>query len=251
MWIFLPGGLLMPARTPNGGPEGTADPKFTNNGEYSMQVRSRVESHLSNFIRDYMEPMGLPYSDIEYTPQLDYNVRFYTTPQAFSEAIARAVLDIDFLKFKPTAERSVNGKPLYKDGEKYHGVLNSIWGTLTSLGAPGGSWGAKSSINPYGYEKASDYAGYAGRGIQLLERETLTEPSWWSGEDSSGELDYIPDTERRVQALLEDLAEIPTSQWGDELDYEDFALVKPYIADIRRQERRLERMARKARAKRR
>lgn len=242
MWIFLPGGLLMPARTPNGGVEGRADPKFTHDGEYTMQVRGRVDSHLSNFIRDYMEPMGLPYSDIEYTPQFDYNVRFYTTPEAFSKAMEKAVLDIDFLKFKPTAERSVNGKPLYKDGKKYHDVLNSIWGTLTSLGAPGGSWGTLSSSNPNGY---------VGHGGALLERDTLTEPDWWSGVDYGDELDYIPDTELRTQTLLADLTEIPTDQWEDELDSEDFALVKPYIAGIRRQERRLYKKARKARAKRR
>lgn len=249
MWIFTPGGLLMPARTPNGGIEGTADPKFTNDGEYTMQVRGRVESHLTNFIRDYMEPMGLPYSEIERTPQLDYNVRFYTTPEAFSKAVAQAVLDIDFLKFKPTAERSKGGIPLYKDGKAYHTVLNSIWGTLTRLGSPGGWWGARSHRNPQGYLPSSQYVGYGGSrpmtGASFYDRDTITEPDWWTGIDGADELDFVPSRERRVNNLLTDLAEIPVDQWEDELDSDDFALVKPYIPEIRKQEQRLQRMTRR------
>jgi len=152
MWLFLPGGLLMPSIVP----AGKGDPAYTNNGLWMMQVRGRVKSHLENFIRDYMEDGT--YSEIEATPQMDYNFRFYTTHEALAFAVAKSVLDIDYAKFKPTAERVDAEKvPLYKDGKEYHNTLNSIWSTVTKLGSPGGSWGAYSSTNPNGYKNARDY----------------------------------------------------------------------------------------------
>lgn len=152
MWLFLPGGLLMPSIVP----EGKGDPAFTNNGLWMMQVRARVKSHLENFIRDYMEDGT--YSEIEATPQMDYNFRFYTTHEQLALAVAKSVLDIDYAKFKPTAERTdKKGILLYPDGKAYHTTLNSIWSTVTRLGSPGGSWGAYSGSNPRGYKNAHDY----------------------------------------------------------------------------------------------
>jgi hypothetical protein len=88
-------------------------------------------------------------------------------------------------------------------------------------------------------------------GSSFLDRDALMEPDWWTGVEDEDESDYIPTRERRTQTLLADLAEIPTDQWEEELDSEDYALVKPYIPDVRRQERRLNKLARKARARRR
>jgi hypothetical protein len=151
MWLFLPSGLLMPAAVP----ADKADPVLTRDGTLLLQVRARVESHLTNFINDYMEEGK--YSDIEATPQMDYNFRFYTTHADFALAMAKAIVDIDYKKFKPTAEdRDIDGRLLYKDGKEYHGILNSIWGTLCKLNTPGGSWGRYSATNPNGYKSAKD-----------------------------------------------------------------------------------------------
>jgi len=240
MWIFVPGGLLMPARIPNGGSEGTADPKFTNDGEYTLQVRGRVDSHLQNFIRDYMKPMNLPYSEIEYTPQFDYNVRFYTTPDAFALAIAKAVLDIDYLKFKPTAERAE-----YKDGKAFHSVLNSIWGTVCQLGAPGGTWGAYSGINPNGYKPGkisrSSYRGWPS--FAKRDFETEPEPELWD------DMDYTPEKESYVSDLLSEMSDVPTNQWEDYLTSDDFELVKPYMKQAQRDERRFQKVIKKSQRK--
>ena len=171
MWIFLPGGLLMPSVVP----EGKGDPVLTNNGLWMMQVRAREKSHLENFIRDYMEDGT--YSDIEHTPQMDYNYRFYTTHEHLALAVAKSVLDIDYAKFKPTAERKdKDGQLLYKDGKKYHTVLNAIWSNVCQLGSPGGYYGALSKSNPNGYSSASEY-------YQYYSKPKGTSTSrWWDDE---------------------------------------------------------------------
>lgn len=139
-WIFLPGGLLMPAETPM-----DLAPHSYTQGIRNLQVRARAKSHLENFINEYMEPLGLDYSDIQATPGMDYNFRFYTRRGEFAQAIAASIIDIDYEKFKPEAERKdAAGKPLYAEGKEYHSVLNSIWGTVTRLGSPGGAWGSYS-----------------------------------------------------------------------------------------------------------
>lgn len=138
MWIFAPLGLLMPSNFP----ADKVSKEFVPDGsDFDLQVRARVESHLENFIRDYLVPMGLEHSAIEMTPQMDYNCRIYMSKADFAAALAAMVMDIDFQKFKPTAEdKDEAGKPLYKDGVAYHSVLNSIWGTVCGLGRPGGIW---------------------------------------------------------------------------------------------------------------
>lgn len=135
MWIFLPGGLLMPAAVPMN----KVDAKWTNGGEWNLQVRARTLSHLTNFIRDFMTEGT--YSEIQSTPEMDYNYRFYTSKVSFATAMASAMLQIDYQKFKPMAEdRYDDGTLKYMDGKEYHSVLNSIWGTVCRLGRPGGKW---------------------------------------------------------------------------------------------------------------
>lgn len=239
MWIFVPGGLLMPARIPDGASEGTADPAFTNDGEYTLQVRGRVDSHLQNFIRDYMKPLGLPYSEIEYTPQFDYNVRFYTTPEAFALAIGKAVLDIDYLKFKPTAERAE-----YKDGKAFHSVLNSIWGTVCQLGTPGGVWGAYSATNPNGYTPGLiSGSSRFGSWPSFHKRDFETEPELWD------DMDYTPEKEAYVSDLLSEMSDVPTDQWEDHVTHEDFELLKPYMKQAKRDERRFQKVIKKSHRK--
>lgn len=127
MWDFTPFGLLMPASVPMD----LADTAFTE-GKYDLQVRGRVAEHLQHFMDNYMEP-GTFHNELQLNPDMDYNCRFYTTREAYADAIRKVILEIDYEKFKPTAER-------YSWGKKYHDVLNSIWGNVTRLGAPGGKW---------------------------------------------------------------------------------------------------------------
>jgi hypothetical protein len=176
-WIFLPGGLLMPADTPMD----EANPHFTR-GYRDLQVRARVKSHLENFIFEYMEPLGLDYSDIEMTPDMDYDARFYTRRSDFALAIGQAMMDIDYHKFKPTAERKDSkGNLLYKDGKEYHSVLNSIWGTVARLGNPygGRSWGTGSWTAPKGKSSAATVtsSGYTPSTFGKVERVTPPRPS--------------------------------------------------------------------------
>jgi len=147
MWIFLNGGLLMPSATPFA----EANPELTH-GIRGIQVRGRLTEHLEWFRDVYVAPYTDDYSEIEQTPDMDYNCRFYMTHEEFAAALGRAVLDIDYRKFKPTAEGtdSRTGKP-FKHGGKYHGVLNSIWGTVLRLAPAGGHYGPRSKDNPNGY----------------------------------------------------------------------------------------------------
>lgn len=232
MWIFLPSGLLMPADVP----VDLADKTLTDNGRLSLQVRGRIESHLSNFIRDYMAPMGLEFSEIEKTPQMDYNVRFYTTREDFGKALSQAVLDIDYKKFKPTAENTnADGTPRYKDGRAYHNVLNSIWGTLLQLAPAGGIWGTYSAENPrgakrytpsssggsgYGATLASEYGGW-------LDKEVEHDSLWDDFEDS-----YVPDTLLEGERLYMEYGHLPAEERREYLDHYEQRAYSEYVEHI-------------------
>lgn len=111
MWIFTKDGLLMPAAVPM-----ELAPKKLTKGRRSLQIRSRERKHLLDFIDSYMKS---DFSAIESTPDKDYEFRFYTTREAFAEAMAEAIKDIDYEKFKPQAKHS-----------GYHSLLNRIWGIV-------------------------------------------------------------------------------------------------------------------------
>lgn len=134
MWDFTPFGLLMPAAVPMD----KADEKLTE-GKYDLQVRGRAASHLQYFMDNYMEP-GSFHDEIELTPSMDYNARFYTTREAYADGIRGVILDIDYKKFKPEAERlGDDGQLMYgtkDDTSLYHNVLNSIWGSVCRIGSP-------------------------------------------------------------------------------------------------------------------
>lgn len=258
-WLFLPQGLLMPAIIPDPTKgEGEADPKLTDNGRRQIQVRSRVESHLTNFIRDYMRPMGLDFSDIQHTPNMDYNVRFYTTHEDFAKAVMQAMLDINALKFKPLAEqKDANNKPIFKDGAPWHSLLNGVWGSITRLAPAGGSWAPYSPTNPTGYK--SQKVGYGGttvgqrgygsrsyrhedgRGyvptsfgdLDALTDEELAEI--FDAPDTSD--DYTPAREERIERILRKVEGIPAEQWDDWLEPDEQDLVKE-IMDAELESRR-------------
>lgn len=182
-WHFLPGGLIMPSAAPMD----EADPALTL-GYRQIQVRARLTSHLEWFRDVYIAPFTDDYSEIEQTPHMDYNCRLYMTHEEFAQALARAVMDIDYRKFKPTAEGIDvrTGKP-FVGGAKYHGVLNSIWGNVLRLAPAGGVWGPRSEDNPNGYTSS----GRTGRGVSFndheLEAGEPADESWWERHLVDGE----------------------------------------------------------------
>jgi hypothetical protein len=138
MWIMTPFGILMPAVRP----ADTIEP----GDEMTMQVRSRRKKDLE-ILRD--KYMGDKLGPIMHTPKFDYNYRAYCRPADFAAATSQMVLDVDYLKFKPTTESKYGDKSL-------HDVYNSIWGTVCRLGTPyeglygKGTYGSKKYKGRYG-----------------------------------------------------------------------------------------------------
>lgn len=238
MWLFWSGGLLMPALTPesyNSTTKNPADPKLTDNGRRTLQVRGRIESHLQNFIDEYMEPLGLDYSAIEKTPQLDYNVRFYTTPEDFSVAIAQAVRDIDYKNFKVQAERKdLDGKPLYKDGQKYHQVLVNLWSAIMQLAPAGGAyvgWGTSSKHGSLPYSTSRYLPAKASQTPLFSQRER--DSHWWNDDSDTLGMDYTPTKEVERDSLIMEMLRdgIPVEEWGDYLSESEYRLVRDYAEE--------------------
>lgn len=210
-WHFLPTGLLMPAAVPMD----KADPKFTE-GKYDFQIRARAVSHLEDFIKFYMEP-GTYHEEIQLNPDMDYNCRFYTTREAYADAIRKQIMEIDYEKFKPTAEHLNKDGSQRKDGKLYHSILNGIWSELTRLGKPGGKWA---------YDKSSKYSDWWGNysykgktvGSTFLEGEKNTEPRDWDDWENRKPIDH-------VNELLAELQDIPGDQWFDYLKEDEWDLL--------------------------
>lgn len=202
MWIFLPGGLLMPSTFP----KDKVDPKYLGpDGNFDLQVRVRAVSHVENFIRDYVEPMGLAHSEIQMTPEMDYNARIYMRSEDFAQAMAQAVREIDYSKFKPTAEaKNEDGEALYAEGKAYHSVLNSIWGTLTRLGRPGGKWGPRSY--------------------------SVRTPGAAAEKDLFSDYDFAPrtfvDDDSEIDRILDRVWDLPSRDWVALLSLDELDLVR-------------------------
>lgn len=241
MWAFLPGGLLMPAALPTKARDGVVvAKKWTHDGKFDLQVRARVESHLTNFLRDYMDPMKLEHSGIQATPRMDYDFRFYCTKADFAQALAAAALDIDYLKFKPTAERrTADGKYLmYEDGKEYHSTLNSIWGVVARLGRPyggsawasGGGWSSKRNSTQASKRSSASTQ----RQIDSIDGDLFL------GEVEADPLDSVPDfvpgSDLAMSELFDQLSDIPHAQWGEhavpeELESLESWMVRNNLAD--------------------
>lgn len=150
MWIYLPGGLVMPASVD---PADHVDDKYTL-GVRDIQVRGRLPEHLEQFMADFMDPYGLGHSEVVLTPAHDYPCRFYCTKEDFAQAMVHAVMDIDYRRFKPSSEdrKAPDGvSPRYKKAAQYHKVLLSVWSATLGLGTAGSFYGPWSEDNPDGY----------------------------------------------------------------------------------------------------
>ncbi len=112
MWMFTPFGILMPAIRP---PRTVAA-----NDPHTLQIRARREKDLDILRAKYMtNSLGATI----YTPDKDYEYRAYCTPEAFAVAAMQMILEIDYLKFKPTTEDRFRDKEL-------HSTYNSVWGAV-------------------------------------------------------------------------------------------------------------------------
>lgn len=206
MWAFFDFGLLMPALVPAAVKDRADVLAWTNNGEYELQVRGRLREHLQYFMDTFMEP-GTFNDEIHVTPNMDYNVRFYTTREAYAEGIKQAALAMDYEKFKVTSERFTWNKV-------YHNVLNSIWASLTKLAEPGGFYGPRSAENPDGYDPARRYSSWGGSEEGYYShRHDLSSRGTLSGR-------YVGDT----FGVADDLPEVNfgSAWWEDDAEEEDF-----------------------------
>lgn len=220
MWIFSPSGLLMPGLVPlDKEGNSVANPVLTRNGEFELQVRGRVRSHLEYFIEENFIPLGLEYSEVEATPNMDYNYRFYTTRANLAQAVANQVLNIDYVKYKEQSERKgADNKPMYPDGKKFHSVLVRAWGLLQDLNPAGGWYGTYSSSNPRGSKSRSPYSGsnkpVTSSNSILAEHYGDT----WSA-DSADILDpyemddWVPTDLQEANAIMDSMEGVPLDQW--------------------------------------
>lgn len=112
MWAMTPFGILMPAIRP---------PKTVKPGDSrTLQIRARRAKDLDILRASYMRGSLGPNI---FTPEMDYEVRAYCEPAAFGLALAQMVMEIDYLKFKPTTESK------FADAE-LHACYNGIWGVV-------------------------------------------------------------------------------------------------------------------------
>lgn len=232
MWVFADFGLLMPAIIPDKVKSRPDVLKWTNDGEYELQVRGRLREHLQYFMDTHM-PEGTFNPEIQATPDKDYNYRFYTTREAFAEGIKNIALSMDYEKFKQTTER-------FPWNKKFHNLCNQIWAVLCNLNDPGGYYGPKSKDNPRGYTEkgtwgASDEDGWYEKRHTTVGRrigDTFGIPDdepmvdfgeqryWW---EDDGELENVyvdPQGEvftvdEDTQVILSELdgADIPMNSW--------------------------------------
>lgn len=143
MWVFLSGGMMMPALIPPSvlAAAKTADIQEAVERGWELQVRGRVKEHLDWFAETYMTPGS--YSVTYVVKDKDYQARFYTTRSDFGDALAMASLDMNYTKFKDTANK-------FPWGKKYHDLLLRVWSASASIFGAGGFYGDYSRENPRG-----------------------------------------------------------------------------------------------------
>ncbi len=217
MWAMTSFGILMPAIRP---------PHTVAKGDdRTMQIRTRRAKDLDILRARYMSGSLGPNI---HTPNMDYEYRAYCVPHAFALAMAAMVLDVDYLKFKPTTETKFGDREL-------HDCYNAIWSTVmnvlstkrhqweywhgrtphtgrtTTVGRKGVKLGKQGTATSTGWTDvvADDWAGYA---------------DWWSRNghrDTGADRDaYEPDPALRdlVGSYADDFDEIVTRTERVEID---------------------------------
>ncbi len=111
MWLMTSFGILMPSLRPE---------KYTPDwDDRKLQIRARRSKDLDILRAEYMK--GSLGGTI-YTPDKDYEYRAYCTHEAWAIACMKLMMEIDYVKFKPTTDR-------YRD-HRLHSVYNRIWGVV-------------------------------------------------------------------------------------------------------------------------
>lgn len=114
MWVCTSWGVLMPGLRP----EGTV----TEGDDKVLQVRARRKKDLEILRDKYMkDDLGEIFS----LPHTDYEWRAYCTLESWGVALGKIGADIDYVKFKETAEK------VYNDHE-LHSLYLSMWSTIFS-----------------------------------------------------------------------------------------------------------------------
>lgn len=142
MWVMTHFGILMPSLRPVRGPTDKRE----------LQIRARRRQDIDYLRRHYMPKLG----ETVTLGETDYQYRAYCTREEWADALRLIVLEIDYVKFKPTTEDKHNDR-------KLHDVYIRIWNVIFS-GFPIGAYGNWQT-------KARD------------------RKSWWEDADSSIELD--------------------------------------------------------------
>lgn len=138
MWVCTSFGILMPGLRP----PHTVEPGDTK----VLQVRARRKKDLE-ILRD--KYMGDTLGEIFSLPHTDYEWRAYSTLEDWGKALAQIAMDIDYVKFKETAETKFHDKDL-------HDAYMSMWGTIFSkLGSwkrfkSDSGWSLSGQVGKYG-----------------------------------------------------------------------------------------------------
>lgn len=234
MWVYGDFGLVMPAIVDERDSLRRRSDwnEYSEGGKYDFQIRGRLWEHLRYFQDTFMDE-GSYHRDIQATPDHDYNYRFYTTQEAFATAVGRAVMAIDYRKFKPSSDR-------YEWNDEYHDLLTRIWSVTCDLNTPGDVWGPWSPENPKGYRSAAYYTnswskpgrriGDSFGNIQLDDeyedddnKDAIFE-GWYEADETEW-------ANYHVAGIIDELDrnDIPMSEWWENLTPSEFEAVRPAL----------------------
>lgn len=208
MWIFAEWGYLLPVITEDSDPLRKEEKwnEYTNDGQFTFQVRARLRSHLTHYIENYAKEGT--YGEIWATPHHDYNFRLMTTKRAFAEAMTEAMMDINYRNFKDQSLK-------FTDGKIYHDLLLDVWHDSCKLNTPGGYYGPWSPENPDGYGSSDKYensywGGYSTPGRRI--GDSFNNIQFEEEESDSEEW-----TEYKLRKALEDMDKynIPMTSWWE------------------------------------
>lgn len=187
MWVMTSFGIFMPGLRPEGTvPEGD---------NRVLQVRARRKIDLERLRDLYMgDELGEPIS-LKHT---DYEWRAYCTLEAWGRALAKIGEDIDYVKFKETAEKKFNDHDLHS---AYLKIWSSLFSHFSTQAHQDDYWGTSlyGSVGKYGTTYAgtgnfttSDYPakgkGKKGKGKGVGSKYASTgagRQPWWADADSA------------------------------------------------------------------
>lgn len=229
MWVMTSFGIFMPGLRPEHTvPEGD---------NRVLQVRARRKIDLER-LRDIY--MGDDLGDSISLAHTDYEWRAYCTLEAWGRALAKIAMDIDYVKFKETAEKKF-------DDHDLHGAYLKIWSSLFShFSTPAHQddyWGSSvyGSVGKYGTVYGgtgnftySDYEAEGkgkkgkkkGAGSRYASTGGGRQP-WWADADSAPQTTHWWDDEDAYRNDIDDLGLGRKAEADAERDFrEELAALK-------------------------